>query len=636
MPHIVQMPPHLADLIAAGEVVERPASVVKELVENSIDAGASAIAVETRGGGNSLIRVADNGCGIAPSELVTAFQRHATSKIQSADDLGHIGTLGFRGEALAAIAAVSRIEIISQQAGASEGAALHLEGGVPGAVESVGTSDGTIIQVMDLFFNTPARRKFMRKDSAETAAINGLMQHLSLSHPEVSFKYVKEGVETLHTPGDGKTDSAVYAALGREFALELVPVQGRGSNVAVQGFVSKPLFGRGSRGMQIFFVNGRFVKSQLLTAALEEGYRNQIMKGKFPGCVLFVTLPPSAVDVNVHPAKTIVKLANEGEVFDAVYHTVLNGLDNAGPISSPEPAAPKQDGNYFQTMDAETYRTRGAKPLGKSVAPRPAQKAAFYSAPRAPVSRKKIAAVQQLLSSGQQNTLPVSNTRTVSPLPDSADAAPNVSPSPAAPEVPEPVQPVQETFQSSAAPWRIAGEVLRTYIVCEAEDGTVYLIDKHAAHERIQFDHLQMSGTPVMAQTLLKPIPAELSREDSELLLEHLPELKEFGFVCEDFGDGTILVRAIPSDIEADSVVPVLEEFAAALRSGRSREEQRESLLRTIACKSAIKGGMESDEQELRILVNRVQSGEIRYCPHGRPVAVKLSRRQIEKMFKRA
>ncbi|MGI5954885.1 DNA mismatch repair endonuclease MutL, partial [Dysosmobacter sp.] len=306
------------------------------------------------------------GCGIAPEELPTAFLRHATSKLRREEDLAAIGTLGFRGEALAAISAVSRVEILTRTAGAQHGAVLRLEGGVAGQVETAGAPEGTTIAVRDLFYNTPARLKFMRKDSAETAAVAGLMQHLALSHPDVSFKFLKDGVEALHTPGDGKLDSAIYAALGRDFARGLVPVRGRSGDVAVDGFVTAPLQGRGSRSMQVFFVNGRFIKSQLLTAALEEGYRNQIMKGKFPGCVLAVTVPVTAVDVNVHPAKTQVKFAREKEVFDTVYHTVLDALDAfGGAVPAPEKAVretvnPRQD--FFQTMDAKTYRTARRQP----------------------------------------------------------------------------------------------------------------------------------------------------------------------------------------------------------------------------------------------------------------------------------
>ncbi|MBQ2178557.1 MAG: DNA mismatch repair endonuclease MutL, partial [Oscillospiraceae bacterium] len=330
MPHIQQLSPHIADLIAAGEVVERPASVVKELLENAIDAGATAVTVEIKDGGMTYLRVSDDGCGIAPDELPTAFLRHATSKLRTAEDLAAIGTLGFRGEALAAIASVSRLDIFTRTQGAPAGAMLHLEGGVPGTVREAGCPEGTSVIVRDLFFNTPARLKFMKRDSAEASAISGLVAHLALSHPSISFKLIKDGTEALHTPGDGALKSAIYAALGREFALSLVEVRASDGSLAANGFVTKPLNGRGTRGMQTFFVNGRLVKSQLLTAALEEAYSNRIMKGKYPGCVLSVTLPCDMVDVNVHPAKTIVKFLNEKLIFDLVYHGVTDALDRDG------------------------------------------------------------------------------------------------------------------------------------------------------------------------------------------------------------------------------------------------------------------------------------------------------------------
>ncbi len=303
MPHIEQLSPHIANLIAAGEVVERPASVVKELLENAIDAGARNVTVELQNGGLTYLRVTDDGCGIAPDELPTAFLRHATSKLRTAADLAAIGTLGFRGEALAAIASVSHLDIFSRQTDAASGATLHLDGGKPLSVEPAGCPEGTSIIVRDLFYNTPARLKFMKQDRAEATAIAGLAAHIALSHPDISFRLIKDGREELHTPGDGKPLSAVYAALGSDFALALVEVHGRDGQLAVDGFVTKPLAGRGTRGMQTFFVNGRFIKSQLLTAAVEEAYANRLMKGKFPGCVLNVTLPADMVDVNVHPAK---------------------------------------------------------------------------------------------------------------------------------------------------------------------------------------------------------------------------------------------------------------------------------------------------------------------------------------------
>ena len=650
MPHIQQLDAHVADLIAAGEV--------KELVENTIDAGASAVVVEIQRGGMGLIRVTDNGCGIAPEELPTAFLRHATSKLRSQEDLGRIGTLGFRGEALAAISAVSRVDILTRRPGTDLGARLHLEGGVAGAVEEAGAPEGTTIIVRDLFYNTPARLKFMRKDSAETAAVSGLMQHLALSHPDISFKFIKDGTEALHTPGDGRLDSAIYAALGREFARSLVPVEGRGGEAAVTGFVTKPLLGRGSRSMQVFFVNGRFIKSQLLTAALEEGYRNQIMKGKFPGCVLSVTLPVTAVDVNVHPAKTQVKFAREREVFDAVYHTVLDCLDRDGaPAPAPKPAGetvnPRQD--FFQSMDARSFRQRAEAPNPKpAVPPRPQTRPAAPARPafdsEAPGRMARVADSDQEKQPYRAAFRPVEKVSIGKPPASVAEppgkaAAPGPEktekpPRPFVPAIPRQQTldlPEQQTIEPpKEAPWRIAGEVLHTYIVCESEDGCVWLIDKHAAHERMNFDRLKAAQEPPMRQTLLQPVAAELGREDAALLLENREALERFGFACEDFGDGAILVREVPADIDAADTAATLEEFAEKLRTGRSPAEKREGLLHTMACKAAIKGGWTSDPAELRVLVDKVQSGEVKYCPHGRPVAVKLTKYELEKMFKRA
>ena len=674
MPHIQQLSSHVADLIAAGEVVERPASVVKELVENAIDAGASAIVVEIQRGGMGLIRVTDNGCGIAPGELPTAFLRHATSKLRSAEDLARIGTLGFRGEALAAISAVSRVDVLTRRPEDTVGAAIHGEGGHMGPVREEGAPEGTTIRVADLFYNTPARLKFMKKDSAETAAVAGLMQHLALSHPDISFKFIKDGQEALHTPGDGKLESAVYAALGREFAKTLVPVDGRGGDIGVRGFVTAPVNGRGSRSMQVFFVNGRFIKSQLLTAALEEGYRNQLMKGRFPGCVLEVTLPVTAVDVNVHPAKTQVKFAREHDVFDAVFHTVMDALDARGgavtkPVSQPQQAQnPRQD--FFQSMDAKTYREQGNKPAAPApkpaFAPQPAREEVRPAFSAQPVKQAELAkpgwntewrstakvadSVQPIwpprdtvkrTPTSALGQAPASVTAKPEPAPQAEKAAePAPAPKPFVPAIPAQQTamelPGQETVMPQEAPWRIAGEVLHTYIICEDDADTLWLIDKHAAHERINFDRLLAAKEPPMRQTLLQPIAVEPGREDAALLLENLELLEQFGFGCEDFGDGAILVREVPADLDAADTAATLEEFAQNLRSGRSLDEKREALLHTMACKAAIKGGWTSDPTELKVLVEKVQSGEVRYCPHGRPVVVKVTKYELEKLFKRA
>ena len=627
MPDIQCLPRHVADLIAAGEVVERPASVAKELLENALDAGATAIVAEVQRGGLTYLRITDNGCGIAPQQLPTAFLRHATSKLRTAADLAAIGTLGFRGEALAAISAVSRVDIFTRQTGAPAGASLHLEGGVPGQVEETGCPEGTTICVRDLFYNTPARMKFMKKDSAEGAAVSGIVQHLALSHPEVSFKLLRDGAEVLHTPGDGQLLSAVYAAMGRDFALGLEEVRGCGGDVQVAGYVTRPLNGHGTRGRQLFFVNGRFVKSQLLSAALEEAYRNRLLKGKFPGCVLHLTLPEDRVDVNVHPAKTVVKFVSDKTAFDAVYYTVMDALDAAARPKAPE----KEEKPFYRTMTAQEFRQQQKpqpekRPLGS-----------YTARPAAPVSRPA--------AQPEERPAQTMAVRDVAPEAGKPFTAPTGRPgvsyhiTPPAPK-PEPVQetvslPEQVTMEPPReVPWRIAGEVLRTYIICEDEQENVWLIDKHAAHERVRFDALKAATEPIMSQTLLEPMAVELSPEDCAAVLEQLPLLERYGFRCEDFG-GAVLVRGVPAGV--DDPTGALEELAEDLRLNRADPDAaRDSLLQTMACKSAIKAGMHTDPAELRRLVDKVQSGEIQYCPHGRPVAVRLSKYQVEKMFKRA
>ena len=680
MPQIQQLPPHLADLIAAGEVVERPASVCKELLENALDAGASAISTELERGGLTYIRITDNGCGIAPEQLPTAFLRHATSKLRRPEDLAAIGTLGFRGEALAAIAAVSRVDIFSRQTGADCGAMLHLEGGVPESVTEAGCPDGTTVCVRDLFYNTPARMKFMKKDSAEGAAAAGVVTQLALSHPDVSFKLLRDGQEILHTPGDGQLLSAIYAALGRDFAAGLMPVSGSGGTVRVEGFVTKPLAGHGTRGRQLFFVNGRLVKSQLLSAAVEEAYRNRLLKGKFPGCVLHITLPVSEVDVNVHPAKTVVKFLSDKTVFDAVHYTVKDALDREG-----QPAAGEKK-PFYQTMTAQEFREttpapQGVKlpfasgrPVGSAGADRPTVNRFAPAAPTVQTPRQTVrpAAAPQgdvwqvrdaAPEAGKAFTVPSGREGVIyritppdapedSPAREQAAAEAETVPAAVMPEAagandttlsaPE-AAPVQqelempETADSGETPWRIAGEVLKTYIICEDGEQNVWLIDKHAAHERIRFDALKADPVPPMAQQLLTPAAVTLSAEEYGAVLEQLDVLAGYGFLCEDFGDGTVLVREIPDYIRAEDAAATLEELARKLLLQRADPAgARDELLHTMACKSAIKAGMTTDAAELAALVREVQSGAVRYCPHGRPVAVKLRKYEVEKMFKRA
>ena len=680
MPQIQQLPAHIADLIAAGEVVERPASVCKELLENALDAGASAVSVELEKGGMTYLRVTDNGCGIAPEQLPTAFLRHATSKLRRPEDLAAIGTLGFRGEALAAIAAVSRVDIFSRQTGADCGAMLHLEGGVPEAVTEAGCPDGTTVCIRDLFYNTPARMKFMKKDTAEGAAAAGVVTHLALSHPDVSFKLLRDGQEILHTPGDGQLLSAIYAALGRDFANSLLPVSGSGGAVRVEGFITKPLAGHGTRGRQLFFVNGRFVKSQLLAAAVEEAYRNRLLKGRFPGCVLHITLPVNEVDVNVHPAKTVVKFLSDKTVFDAVHYTVKDALDREG---QPAPAEKKP---FYQTMTAREFREttpapQGVKlpfvsgrPVGSAGADRPTVNRFAPAAPPVQTPRETVqpAAAPQgdvwqvqdaAPEDGKAFTVPSGREGVVyritppdapedSPARERAAVETETEPAAAMPEAagaddtslsaPE-AAPIQqelempETADSGETPWRIAGEVLKTYIICEDGEQNVWLIDKHAAHERIRFDALKADPVPPMAQQLLTPAAVTLTAEEYSAVLESLDVLAGYGFLCEDFGDGAVLVREIPDYIRAEDAAATLEELARKLLLQRADPAgARDELLHTMACKSAIKAGMTTDAAELAALVRQVQSGAVRYCPHGRPVAVQLRKYEVEKMFKRA
>ena len=644
MPIIQCLDSHVADLIAAGEVVERPASVAKELLENALDAGASAISVEIQHGGLTYLRITDNGCGIAPSQLPTAFLRHATSKLRRAEDLAAIGTLGFRGEALAAIAAVSRVDIFSRERGADQGASLHLEGGVPGEVTETGCPEGTTLCVRDLFYNTPARMKFMKKDTAEAAAVTGVVTHLALSHPEVSVKLIRDGAEVLHTPGDGQLRSAVYAALGRDFALGLLPISGCGGDISVEGFVTKPLNGGGTRGRQLFFVNGRFVKSQLLTAALEEAYRNRLLKGKFPGCVLHITLPKNTVDVNVHPAKTAVKFQNERAVFDAVHYTVKDLL-TAG--ETPKPVQQ----TFYQSMTVREYRERQTpppaekRPLG-SYSARPAGDTDAKLPIRDSVHRPAPLPTRDP-QPAQARPAPVKAPVPAETIARTEPSAPALVPAeerPAPAEVPASAPrrntidlPIQQTLTEKPAPWRMVGEALDTYIICQDESENLWLIDKHAAHERLRFNALKERQEPPMSQLLLQPLAVDLEADAYAAALASLSLLEEFGFSCEDFGAGTLLVREIPADICPEDAAATIEELAEGLRLGRADPAAaRDHLLQTMACKSAIKAGMHTSPAELRALVDRVQSGEIQYCPHGRPVAVKLTRYEIEKMFKRA
>ena len=672
MPHILQLDPHVADLIAAGEVVERPASVVKELMENAIDAGADALTVEIQHGGMSLIRVTDNGCGIAAAEAETAFLRHATSKLRTEYDLEAIGTLGFRGEALAAISAVSRIELLTRTAEEDLGAALSLEGGAVVHREEAGCPQGTTMVVRDLFYNTPARLKFLKKDAAEGAACFAMVQRVALSHPEVSVKFLRDGKQELLTPGDGQVQSALYAVLGRDMALGFTPVKGSGEDMSVSGFVSLPTCCRGTRGYQHFFVNGRYVKSRTMMAALEEAYANPKMVGKFPGCVLHLTTRLNAVDVNVHPTKQEVKFGSDKKVFDAVYYAVKSTLeaDRTRPSLQVEPPRPAEGGRPAQSplrpaepapaaptyreMTLEEFRRTAERPaaplpLHDFTAPR-----ATGAAPASPAGNGVSGAPISIPQSAGSGAFAPPTSAAPPARPDgrarpaestSAPGAPISTARPVGADAhirPAEAAPAQPAGAASAPPseeepWRMAGEVLNTYIVVEQGDKVLF-IDKHAAHERLNFDRMKAEGYQPMVQALLEPVVFTPPAEEGAALLAQLPLLGRFGFEAEDFGGGALIVRAAPSDVAAGEIPDVLSELAGRLLTGGSADPgaARDALLHTMACKAAIKGGQKNSPAELLKVAQAVMSGAVKYCPHGRPVAIELTRQQLEKRFGRA
>ncbi len=641
MPNIQILAPHVADLIAAGEVVERPASVAKELMENAIDAGASTVAVEIAHGGLTFLRVTDDGKGIPASELKTAFLRHATSKLRTEYDLEAIGTLGFRGEALAAIAAVSRIEVLTRTAEAELGASLRLEGGASGELEEAGCPLGTTMVVRDLFFNTPARLKFMKKDAAEGAAVFAVVQRVALSHPEVSVKFIRDGRQELLTPGDGQLKSAVYAVLGRELALGFREVKASGEDMTVTGFASMPACCRASRSWQFFFVNGRQVKSPLMMAALEEAYKNQRMVGRFPGCVLHLQTKLNAVDVNVHPAKTEVKFGAERAVFSAVYHAVLSALE--GDSSHPQAVLKNTELPGVRRQDSVTPNQI---PISTPVRP-------VQAPPPVPPPVPTVVQVHDSTytppSGGQTISRPPTGEKASferEALPQRAEEHSSqrerCSVTPVSQDLPAPhTAPASGTEEQSLLPykepdWRLAGEVLNTYIIVERGE-TVCFIDKHAAHERMNFDRMKAEGYDPMAQTLLSPAVCRLSPQERDVLLAHRELLEEFGFEADELG-ADLAVRQAPDYLDAADIPAALEELAQRLLATGSADPAaaRDELLHTMACKAAIKGGWHSAPQELERVAAAVMSGQVKYCPHGRPVAIELTKKELEKQFKRA
>ena len=630
MPKIQKLSPHVANLIAAGEVVERPASVVKELLENAVDAGASQVTVEIRDGGMTFLRVTDNGCGMAPEDARTAFLRHATSKLRNADDLAAIMTMGFRGEALAAIASVSRIDLLTKTPGSISGTSLLLEAGNIVEESEAGCPDGTTIIVRDLFYNTPARMKFMKSDTVEGGRVSTTVQLQALAHPEVAFRFLRDGKEILSTPGTGDLEAAVYCVYGRDGG-KMVKLESRWDSYSLSGYVSKPTDSRPSRNLQTFFVNGRPVRSKLLIAALEEAYRNRIMVGKFPACVLHLNLPANMVDVNVHPAKTEVKFLNEKSVFDCIHYGVLGALNQASdrpqmqfkpapqPIRqvaapvAPVPqktAAPKQE-NFFRTMTPQEFKTFST---AVAEAPKPKAESAVAAAVKVEHTPAPVLRSPSML-------VPTETTPQKEPVIQQP-----------------PVETQVELPMPEIIPWRIVGELYKSYIIVEQGD-EAYLIDKHAAHERILFEKLKANQEDISSQSLLTPVPCRLSADSAAILLSETELLQQLGFELESFGENTILVRQIPMDMTIDGIEDALDEIAADLLNGRREKATnvRDEILHTVACKAAIKAGWTTDSKELQALVKTVmEREELKYCPHGRPICITLSKKQLEKQFKRA
>ena len=701
---------HTAELIAAGEVVERPASVVKELLENSIDAGASQITVSIESGGVKLIEISDNGTGIEAEYISTAFIRHATSKIQTPDDLVSIHTLGFRGEALASIASVARVELITRTEVDEFATVYRIEGGEEVSREPGARAVGTTIRVRDLFYNTPARMKFLKKDSSEGTFVADTVTHVALSHPEVSIKFIREGKLQYVTPGDGQLRGAAYAVLGREFSRDLLELDNTEGVYRIRGLVTPPKSCRASRSMQHFYINGRYVRNRTIMAGMEMAFKGTMMQGKFPGGILLLEMPADLVDVNVHPAKIEVRFARENDVFDVVYHAVKLTLAQPGTgerhftfeetknneisqdsAKNADAIETTEKQNYFTGLSAiiPGQADPGALPQRPKPMPdapaAPAQPVRAESVPAAApcqVEEKVLPRWQSrnadadildpfvtLHSPEKPPAKPEPSFRAASsekhldvepeteetsvqleqdpmaawdPAP-AADSKPAAEPEPLPQEPTVPDEPGVEPEQMNFAPTdgpeplRYVGEVFKTYILAERGD-ELCLIDKHAAHERQLYEKLAAHYGNVPSQMLLEPAAIDLSAEEKQALLDNVPLLENAGLEIADFGGNTVVLRAVPADVESQNAENLLIEIADKLMKGGhdALNEHTEWVLHSISCRAAIKAGDKSSPQELLALAEKILSGEVPpFCPHGRPCVLKLTRKELEKQFGR-
>ena len=702
---------HTAELIAAGEVVERPASVVKELLENSIDAGATQVTVSIESGGVKLIEISDNGTGIEAEYISTAFIRHATSKIETPDDLTNIHTLGFRGEALASIASVARVELTTRTEVDEFATVYRIEGGEEVSREPGARAVGTTIRVKDLFYNTPARMKFLKKDSSDGTFVSDTVTHVALSHPEVSVKFIREGKLQYVTPGDGQLRGAAYAVLGREFSRDLIELKNQEGVYRITGLVTPPKSCRASRSMQHFYINGRYVRNRTMMAGMEMAFKGTMMQGKFPGGILLLEMPADLVDVNVHPAKIEARFARENDVFDVVYHAVKLALAQPGTgerlftfeADKKEEKAEnsKKDtdiiengvkNNNFTGLSAiirgqadpgvlPQQHWEPAKPAAAPQQPAPAAAMQIPTAPSVPRWKgsaqnedmldpfvtlhspklETTKAPEPFRAAASETQLDVEpefgETKLHSPQDHMAawnpaqeapkeepESAPCAETEPDAPEAAEqetvPAEPEQMNFDPTAdqpEPLRYVGEVFRTYILAERGD-ELCLIDKHAAHERQLYEKLAANYGNVPSQMLLEPAAIDLAAEEKQALLDNIPLLENAGLEIADFGGNTVVLRAVPADVEPQNAESLLVEIANKLLKGGhdALNEHTEWVLHSISCRAAIKAGDKSSPQELLALAEKILSGEVPpFCPHGRPCVLKLTRKELEKQFGR-
>lgn len=702
---------HTAELIAAGEVVERPASVVKELLENSIDAGATQVTVSIESGGVKLIEISDNGTGIEAEYISTAFIRHATSKIETPDDLTNIHTLGFRGEALASIASVARVELTTRTEVDEFATVYRIEGGEEVSREPGARAVGTTIRVKDLFYNTPARMKFLKKDSSEGTFVSDTVTHVALSHPEVSVKFIREGKLQYVTPGDGQLRGAAYAVLGREFSRDLIELKNQEGVYRITGLVTPPKSCRASRSMQHFYINGRYVRNRTMMAGMEMAFKGTMMQGKFPGGILLLEMPADLVDVNVHPAKIEARFARENDVFDVVYHAVKLALAQPGTgerlftfeadkeeekagNSKKDTDIIKNDvkNNNFTGLSAiirgqadpgvlPQQHWEPAKPAAAPQQPAPAAAMQIPTAPSVPRWKgsaqnedmldpfvtlhspklETTKAPEPFRAAASETQLDVEpefgETKLHSPQDHMAawnpaqeapkeepESAPCAETEPDAPEAAEQetvlAEPEQMNFDPTAdqpEPLRYVGEVFRTYILAERGD-ELCLIDKHAAHERQLYEKLAANYGNVPSQMLLEPAAIDLAAEEKQALLDNIPLLENAGLEIADFGGNTVVLRAVPADVEPQNAESLLVEIANKLLKGGhdALNEHTEWVLHSISCRAAIKAGDKSSPQELLALAEKILSGEVPpFCPHGRPCVLKLTRKELEKQFGR-